>query len=67
MGGYRGIEGLPDTYIPWLGTGAQVAYDEKDVAELRACIPKGSSAEQQALAAESGRSKDPRDKKDRKG
>ena len=61
--------GLNDTYSPWLGTGAQVAQDEKEIREIKSQIPTGSLADQQRLAAASGadRDQDPLDKKDKKG
>jgi hypothetical protein len=53
MGWQTDPHDLPDTYIPWLGTGAQTASTPEEAAALYAQLPKGSAAEQQQLEAES--------------
>ena len=62
--GRQGIDGLPDTYNPLTGTGARVAQNEKEAAQIYSQLPKGSRAEQQRLSAEAGGGGS---KKDRKG
>jgi hypothetical protein len=52
MADRKSIDGLPDTYSPAFGTGAQVAQTEKEAAEIYAQLPKGSRADADRLLRE---------------